>query len=225
MTTYTVDIDAHPPLDRQKRREFDSALSSLGIREALGAPLTEGVSERECNARAISELEYGSLWGHPDCLDQLENAMLLTVDGGWLSHADAVLTLAETRGIPVVLQHETREQIHDVARAYPSLSLIVGGITSRTAMPEPIRQLMQEHPKLYLNLSGFIWSCNYVLHEWVQKLPVDRLLFGTAYPQGNPAGKLAGLRWELRDTDSSVIEKIFRETAHGLIQGRYHGNH
>jgi len=211
-----IDIDAHPPLDEKKRTEFTKALAALGIRTALGAPQTEGLTARECNRRAMADFNCRSLWGHPDCADMLESASLITVDAPWMADAGEVLAIAENRRIPVLLQNETAEQIRALAETHPALTLIAGGFSPRPIMPAPMAELMSVHPRLFLNLSGLIWHGNYIMHEWIKKLPTDRILFGTAYPFGNPASKLAGLRWELRDTDSSVIDGIFGGNASRL---------
>ena len=80
-------------------------------------------------------------------------------------------------------------------------------------MPERAYHLLEKHPNLMINLSGVIWGCNYALHEWCARLGSGRLLFGSGYPFSNPAGKLAAIRWELRDQPASVHEQIFSKNA------------
>ena len=81
---------------------------------------------------------------------------------------------------------------------------------------EEIR-LMQLHPNLSINLSGAVWTYNYALHEWAQRFGADRIFFGSGYPFCNPAGKLAAVRWELRDQPDSVCERILCRNALSLL--------
>ncbi len=213
-----IDVDAHPPIDEKKREEFYKTLSLLGITRALGAPLEEGMTKKESNLLAIRNFNCRSMWGHPDCADTLEGASLLTVDSAWLPEAEEILRIAESKRIPVLLRNENESQIRALAREYPSLPLIVGGSGSRVAKPSLAYELMRDLPQVYLNLSGAVWTYNYVLHEWIQRLPTHRLLFGTDYPYANPASKLAALRWELRHTAASVTEAILGGNALDLLK-------
>ncbi|MBR2353073.1 MAG: amidohydrolase family protein [Clostridia bacterium] len=212
-----IDIDAHPPIERAARNAFFEDLSRLGIGSALGAPLAEGMSERECNLRVLAEGKGTSLWGHPHCLDTLAGATLITVDAAWLPEVGDILSVAEKQHVPILLRHEGEDEIRALAAAYPILPLIVGGFDSRVGKPAIMAELMKAHKNLYLNLSGAVWSYNYVMHEWLERLPTDRILFGSAYPLGNPASKLASLRWELRDTDEAVAEAILGGNARTLF--------
>ena len=56
-----------------------------------------------------------------------------------------------------------------------------------------------------------------MLHEWCKQLDTERLLFGSGYPDCNPATKVAAAKWELRDQSDVVKQKIFCENAAKLF--------
>ncbi len=165
-----------------------------------------------------------ALWIHPDCpdysMDQLGQytplgVRMIGVEAKWLDHPgmQPILTRAQTLDMVVSLQDETISQADELAGQFPSLAVLIGGLGSSGYMPAITFDLLQSHSNLLLNLSGVIWGFNYALHEWTERLGADRLFFGSGYPFSNPAGKLAALRWELRDQADSVCRQIFSENA------------
>ncbi|MBQ8509454.1 MAG: amidohydrolase family protein [Clostridia bacterium] len=221
-----IDIDAHPPVDAASFAHFFDRLNDAGIGLACGtlyaASAPDGGMARRLNEASLAlakrEPRYiPALWGHPDCADQVEQARMIEIDGAWLDGAAEVLAAAQERGLPVSLRGESPAAAIMLAERYPSLKLICGGFFSRGFMPAQAAEVLAACPNVYLNLSGGIWIGNYVLHEWSRKLHIDRLLFGTGCPDGNPAAKLAAMKWELRDADEEVHSGIYRENARKLL--------
>ena len=165
---------------------------------------------------------------HPDCPDfsisQLDEyaplgVRLIDIDGCHLPHPSmkAILTRAQSLNMTVSLYGENIAQAKEMAEQFPNLRILMGGLGSLRYMPNRAFSLMQTYPNLFLNLSGTVWTFNYSLHEWAQRFGINRLFFGSGYPSCNPAGKLAAVRWELRDQPVSVFERILCKNALGLL--------
>lgn len=188
---------------------------------------------KELNARTMELVRIEPryipvLWVHPDCaeenLSQLEQyvplgARIVEVDGAWIDRVEMIplFTHAQEHNVVLSLQNVTAEQVLVLAKRFPSLTMIVGGLTDRVFSPACVKDILSTCPQVYLKLSGSIWSCNYVLHEWCKQLDTERLLFGSGYPDCNPATKVAAAKWELRDQSDVVKQKIFCENAAKLF--------
>lgn len=217
---------------------FFSRLTRAGIDIACGRLLpppgffethepAEAIGLLNSAAFALSQREpryLPALWIHPACPDfsvsQLAKyaplgVRMIGADGGRSDHPAFlhILSHAQEFGMTVALHGESISQIDALAARFPGLRLLIGGLGSTGYMPARAFELMKQHKNLLLNLSGVIWGCNYALHEWCSRLGPDRLFFGSGYPFSNPAGRLAALRWELRDQPASVHEKIFSQNA------------
>ncbi len=165
---------------------------------------------------------------HPDfpdfSLSQLEEyaslgVRMIDIDGQHLPHPSmkTILARAQSLSMTVALYGENIAQAEELAAQFPDLRILMGGFGSLRYLPERAFRVMQAHSNLSLNLSGTVWTYNYVLHEWTQRFGADRLFFGSGYPFCNPAGKLAAVRWELRDQPDSVRERILYKNALDLL--------
>lgn len=234
-----MDIDHIGELSSEK---FLDRLNQTGIGYACGRltppqdfflahPTEEAVSllNEAAFALAAGDARYfPALWVHPDCpsfsIEQMDEyaargVRMLEADAECLDHPGLapILAHAQTTGMIVSLHKETLEQTDRLASQYPGLSILAGGLGSSIYMPDRTCALLDAHPNLYINLSGAVWSFNYVLHEWTQRLGTERLLFGTGYPFCNPASKVAAVNWELRDQPDSVASRLLYLNAAGLL--------
>ena len=124
---------------------------------------------------------------------------------------------------PVMLKGEPACDVKKLASENPDIKFIVGGFFSGGIMVRDMAEILNTFENVYLNLSGGIWGGNYMLHELIKKVPVERVLFATAYPYGNSAYKKAATEWELRDEADHIKEMIFCKNAMDLFGG-YYGN-
>ena len=234
-----ADIDY---IGKVSRKEFFANLERAGISKACGTLLIpaefwdsheiseaiQEVNERTMELACMESRYIPVLRAHPDCtevtLSQLEKYVplgmrIVETNGAWIERAEMIpiLTYAQEQNIVLSLQNVTTEQVLVLAEKFPSLTMIVGGLTDRVFSPVCAKTILSICPQVYLKLSGFIWSCNYYLHEWCNQLDKKRLLFGSGYPDCNPATRVAALRWELRDQSDVVKQKIFSENATKLF--------
>jgi len=151
------------------------------------------------------------------CLDELEREKVIELEVNLCSNTEEILSGAEKSGIPVLLKGETLDDVARMAEKYPDLRLITGGFFCKGLVLSKAAEVMKKYPQVYFCLSGGIGGGNYVLHEWIKQFDTDRLLFGSAYPYGNPASRLASVKWELRDTSLEVQEGIFYKNAEALL--------
>ena len=169
-----------------------------------------------------------SLWIHPDCPDfsiaQLKEyasfgVRLFEIDAPWLSHPSLapILSAAQSLGMTAILHGEKIAQADELAAQFPTLSMVVSSLGSAGYMPAAVHELFAKRENLSFCLSGIICLLNYGLHEWTDRLGANRLFFGTGYPFSNPAGKLSGLRWELRDQPESVVKAILNKNTLRLV--------
>ena len=98
------------------------------------------------------------------------------------------------------------------AGRFPTLNFMYGDRDCRIT-PAQSEVLLREHPNLYLRLSQDIFLANYYLHTYMEKFPTEQLLFGSGYPNSNPAARTAACLWELRDQTEETKRKIFYENA------------
>ena len=221
---------------------FFIRLNSAGIDAACGRLIPPpGFFEMQPPNEAITRLNraawdlaavnsgyFPALWIHPGCPDasiaQLEKygtsgVRLFEIDASQLTHPDlpGILARAQSLGMTLMMHGEKIAQADELAAQFPALNMLVGGLGSAGYMPAPTYELLMKHANISINLSGIYCSFNYVLHEWTERFGPDRLFFGTGYPFSNPAGKLAGVRWELRDQPDSVRSRIFNENALRLL--------
>lgn len=217
---------------------FFDRLSHAGIDIACGRLLPPpGFFDAHAPEEAIALLNCGALnlaransrylpalWIHPACpeysIAQIQEysaagVRMIGLDARFLEAPALlpILSCAQSLNMTLSLHGENLAQIDALAARFPDLRILIGGLGSSGYMPAPAFNLMKAHDHLMINLSGSIWGGNYVLHEWCSRLGAHRLLFGSGYPFSNPAGKLAALRWELRDQPDSVHEQIFSKNA------------
>lgn len=230
---YIGDMNQTNFFDRLERAGIDKACGTLippiGFFEKYA--IAEGIEQlnKRTMEMALSEPRYiPVLWVHPDCVDvsllQLEKyvcmgARIMEVDAAWLERAEMnrILATANEQNVTVSLRGGTPKRIIALKEKFPLLKVLVGGISDRVFTPECAKAILTTCPQVYLRLSGFIWSCNYVLHEWSKRLDKERLLFGTGYPDCNPATKLATVVWELRDRSEVEKELIFSKNVMKML--------
>ena len=220
------DIDVRFPADSTAWAPLLETLRRLEITRFAGAIMPTELSApalRQCNeaAELLAQREDSyvlSLWGHPVCIDQLSRAKMLEIHPSWVNEAGEVLAFAEAHNIPVCFRGKLDACI-SLAKAYPGVRFLMGELFYPTCMPREICALTEECANVLVNLSSPLWSGNYVMHEWGTRIPVEKLLFGSAFPTANPAAKIGAFRWELRDRNESVSERIFYQNAAQLFEG------
>jgi predicted TIM-barrel fold metal-dependent hydrolase len=95
------------------------------------------------------------------------------------------------------------EQVGELATRFPSLPIIVAGVTyrqQRTLLP-----LLEAFPRLHLSLGS-----NYTVHRGIEELVSivgpDRLLFGTGFPQAESMAAITQLMYaEISNDDKQLI--------------------
>ena len=220
------DIDVRFPADSTAWVPLLETLRRLEITRFAGAIMPTELSApalRQCNeaAELLAQREDGyvlSLWGHPTCIDQLSRAKMLEIHPSWVNEAGEVLAFAEAHNIPVCFRGKLDACI-SLAKAYPGVRFLMGELFYPTCMPREICALTEECTNVLVNLSSPIWSGNYVMHEWGTRIPVEKLLFGSAFPTANPAAKIGAFRWELRDMSVATCERFFYQNAAQLFEG------
>lgn len=220
------DIDVRFPADSTAWAPLLETLQRLEITRFAGAivPTELSVSAlRRCNeaAELLAQREKGyilSMWGHPACIDQLSRAKMLEIHPSWVNESAEVLAFAAAHKIPVCFRGKLDACI-SLAKAYPDARFLMGELSYPTCMPREICALTEDCTNVLINLSSPIWSGNYVMHEWITRIPVEKLLFGSAFPAANPAAKISAFRWELRDMKESTCERIFYQNAVQLFEG------
>ncbi len=130
-----------------------------------------------------------------------------------------ILDAARSRGCPVMLKGDTAADARRLCLENSDIVFIAGGFFSKSYDVVHAFRLLEECENAYINLSGNFSWLNYYLHELSRKAPVERLLFGTAYPHTNPAYKKGTVLWELRDLPKEDVEKIMYENAARLFGG------
>lgn len=131
--------------------------------------------------------------------------------------AEKILNHACLLKLTAVLKNDGADIACRIAEKFPGLKIVFGGRTAAPAMPHSVADIMKKHGNLYLNLSGDIFGYNYMLHEGIKSLPEDRVLFGSGFFVNDPAFKVAGTLYELRDCAPEVTQKILSENAANLL--------
>lgn len=237
----TANIDYIGEIDRT---EFFARLERAGISKACGtllpppgfftkhtvAEAVEILNEKTMEL-ALSEARYiPVLWVHPDCADvslkKLEQyipvgARIIEVDADWLERMEMhrIFEYAQEQHVAVSLIGGTFEQVITLTSKFPRLKVLVGGVSDQIFAPPCAKEIMEICPEVYIKLSRIMWTWNYVMHEWSKCLDKERLLFGTGYPDCNPAAKLGAFEWELRDWSETERELIFCENALRITTG------
>lgn len=124
---------------------------------------------------------------------------------------------ARKSNVPVFLKGEEPNMAEALCKENPDIIFICGGYFSKGYNVENTAKLMNACSNMYLNLSGVFTLCNYYLHELLKRAPHDRVLFGTAYPNANPAYKKATALWEMRDISKEDKENIMYNNAARLF--------
>ena len=224
-------------------KEFFDNLERAGISKVCGTLFlptgffdSREISEaiQEVNERtmelACTESRYIPVFRmHPDCIEvtlsQLKKYVpmgmrIFEVEGVWLERTDmlSVFTYMQEQDVVLSIRNATAEQVLTIAENFPSLKIIIDGVMDRVFSPISAKEILSKCPQIYLKVSDMAWIDNYYLHEWSKQLNKGRLLFGTGYPDCNPATRVAAALWELRDCSDEEQKMIFGQNAAKLFE-------
>ena len=241
---YIIDMDAHPPMgevDVSYVGKMDSArffhrLMSIGIDKACGTlTVSDEFFTKYSEAEAASRINHAAmelavrndkyipsirLYNGMET-EKLEayfslGAVTAEADAKTIDINSEILECAQNLGVFIKLRNENPDFINALAEKYPALKVSAFGRTGKYTVPASIYEIIKKRPNVYINMSGAVWTFNYVVHEWAEKMQ-DNMLFGTAYPNTASAAKLAAVKWELRDCAESIQTKVFAGNASKFI--------
>ena len=231
---YLGEINCSKFFAQLKRAGIDTACGTLFVQPQFfeQQDIAEAIKQLNKKTMELALLEpryIPVLWVHPECavdsLEQLKQylplgARIIEVEAAWLEDTkmQPILLYAQEKNVALSLRGATPEQIISLTESFPTLKILVGGISDRAFTPTRTKEILEKCSHVYLKVSGLMWSGNYVLHEWSNRLNKERLLFGTGYPDCNPATRVAAAVWELRDQSESVNNMIFSCNARNIIE-------
>jgi len=129
----------------------------------------------------------------------------------------AICECAQANDMVVKLTHCKREEVETLARSFPKLKMLFAGQRNNGVTPWEAADMLAAYPNLYLNLSHVHWLYYYILYKAVLQYPVERVMFGSAYPESNLAYKRSAVEWELRDQPETVRAMILSGNALRLL--------
>jgi len=243
---YIIDADAHPPIEltdidclgKITHEEFLERIARTGADAVMGVPsMPEGMLDSRASTLITLALDTAALsrklngrwipgiWIHPG--DALTSFGLIAeysckgirlcgdIRRAWLdeypAEMDYILGCAARNGMAASFVGCAPDQLRAVAKQHPTLKMIVRGVGILPAI-----DLMAECPNMYLVTTGHNIG-NYILHNLLEKLPADRVLYGSGYPYCNPGYQKGSIDWELRDTSEETRAAVMGGNALRLI--------
>lgn len=105
-----------------------------------------------------------------------------------------LLAALEDRNVPVFCKEQEvpLEQVADLARRHPRLPIILAGVGYRCL--RVVVPMLENFANVHLAL-GWAFSLNRGIEELTRRLGADRLLFGTGFPETEPAAAVTQLMY------------------------------
>lgn len=136
----------------------------------------------------------------------------------------------ERRGLPVVFEQSLRSPaarlefaapvlLDEVARSFPRLKIIVAGLGYPWVDQAVV--LLAKHPNVYANVAGLLrhrWLSYTALLTVCEHGVMDKLLFGSGFPQRGPAACIETLYSINQLAHGSNLPVIPREQLRGVVE-------
>ncbi|WP_135547897.1 amidohydrolase family protein [Paenibacillus cymbidii] len=130
---------------------------------------------------------------------------------------------ADARGLRVLTHtwgqspYSNPEQLHDIARRYPNVAVLIGHSGGRGTAIETAIALANRYDNLYLDLTGAFLYSSWTLERFVRKADPDKLLFSSDATYNDVTWEIGNIAYAR--VPEEVKEKVLGLNAKRLLKG------